>query len=61
MGLTLASGPHIASGYRGSRRIATLEDFMVMMNEQIKTKMKRNNEQQKMVGPLMWQPIYDQM
>jgi hypothetical protein len=33
--------------------------FMVMMNEQIKTKMKRDNEQQKMVGPLMWQPIYD--
>ena len=27
MELMLASGPPIASGYRGSRRIATLEDF----------------------------------
>jgi hypothetical protein len=32
---------------------------MVMMNEHIKTKMKMNKEQQKMVGLLMWQPIYD--
>jgi hypothetical protein len=36
-------------------------NIMVTMNEQIKTKMNKiNKTQQKMVGPLMWQPIEDQ-
>ncbi len=54
----LASGPPIASGYRGGNRITTLRNIMVTMNKLLKTKMNKiNKTQQKMVGPLMWQPI----
>ena len=41
MGLTFAGGPPIASGLRGSRRIATLEDFYGPAEQKI---IKRNNE-----------------
>ena len=35
-------------------------NIMVTMNELLKTKMNKiNKTQQKMVGPLMWQPIDD--
>ena len=39
----LASGPPIASGYRGSRRIATLEDFYGHADQ--KNRNKERNEQ----------------
>ena len=40
----LASGPPIASGYRGSRRIATLEDFY---GPDDKKNRNRNNKQRR--------------
>ena len=57
----LASGPPIASGYRGVDKLPLWRNTMDMMNEQIKTKMNINKEQRKMVGLLMWQPIYNRM
>jgi hypothetical protein len=35
--------------------------FMDMLNKRIETKTEMNKEEQKMVGPLMWQPIHEQM
>jgi len=35
--------------------------FMDMLIKRIETKKEMNKEQQQMVGPLMWQPIHDQM
>ena len=43
MGLMSASCPPIESGYRGSRRIATLEDFYGHVDQ--KNRNKERNEQ----------------
>jgi len=35
--------------------------IMDLMIKRIKPTIEMNNEQERMVGPLMWQPIYDRM
>ncbi len=44
----------------GGIELPLWRNTIVMMNDQIKTKMNKiNKKQQKMVGPLMSQPIYN--
>ncbi len=58
----LTSGPPIASGYyRGSRRITTLEEFYGHDEQTNENKYEYKQRARRMVGPLMWQPIYDRM
>jgi hypothetical protein len=52
-----AHGPPIASGYRGSRQITTLEDFMDQLNVQTKTNLNIGKTRIIMVGPHVWQTI----
>ena len=53
----VSCGPPIASGYRGSRRIATLEDFYGPAEQKIRKKITKKEVQRNMVGPHMRQPI----
>ncbi len=50
MGLMFASGPPIASGYRGSRRITTLEDFYEPAERTNKSKFEYKKSAKKIGG-----------